>query len=844
MVAQPRRRRRHGLLARIPFDLSFAALLTAVVVPLLMLGGASEPGLLAAVLLVGLASALVVARAEPLTTTRASVVARYALFGVAIYETLQLVPLPAAVLRRLSPNAARTWASLDAFMQRGELSHPLSLDPTATAFAAVTAFTVAVYFNACVSFVRDAQGRERLLLALAIAIVAIDVIALLHPVLGATRLFGLYAPKQRVLTDRMPVAPLLNSNHAAALSAIAPPILVMYAARTDQLSARVLAGLGAAVSAATVLLTLSRAGTVIVLAELTAVAVYLAITERTRHARVRQSGVVALILVATVGIGLAIAYEPLRARFAYKSFPKTEIAWHALRVAAAFRLFGAGRGAFGAVSPQYEAPLRPLVGEHTADDVRFSHVESWPAQLLVDLGTPMAVVYVTALGVAFLYAVRGALRRPLSAAATIALVGLVLHDLVDYSMEFVGVSLAAATLFAVVTVSGQSERRTAPTTRFSLLPAIALPLVGVSTIVAIYGHQAEDEAARIAERWRAGALAANAATIRAAMNRHPADPYFPMALGVANFTTVDGGRFLARAVGLAPARAQGHYWLARWFVAAGMRAQGWAEFRAALAISPAYIAASVHDMVQFNASIEELSVVATSEQVLEIVRLELMRAKRTSDAEKIDDALTERYPPAVAARSRGIERLVAAGDREGARRAAILLISLAPTAYEGYLAAARLETDDRAAVTILREGVAKLGDDANLLTELVRRRSASEPMNALATDLEKLNRALVQREGSSVSYHAFLGDLELQRGHPSAALKHLLDAAAASPDGLSHLEQAALLADSLSLHHLATTSWRKLSFANPDNARYRVALDRAEAAARATPMLGLPAASK
>jgi tetratricopeptide (TPR) repeat protein len=311
-----------------------------------------------------------------------------------------------------------------------------------------------------------------------------------------------------------------------------------------------------------------------------------------------------------------------------------------------------------------------------------------------------------------------------------------------------------------------------------------------------------------------------------------------MALGVANFRSADGGRFLARAVTLGPARAQAHFWLARWFAAADMRPQAWAEYRAAIALSPTYVQLSLHDMLQFGASLAELEVVAHDERLLEVVSFELIRAKRLDDAAHVDALIIARFPPAVPARSRTIERLIQSGEKEKARDETRALIAAAPTAPQGYLFDARLEHDPKAAVAILERGLAVVGDNAELLMALIRMRSEQEPMSALSSELDRLNRVVVARDGSAVSYHAFLAECALARKQPTAALRHFLDAAAASPDGLAHLETAAQLADSLALHHIAASSWRKLSFAKPDDARYRAALEKAEAAAKAVPIHG------
>lgn len=802
---------------------SAGVLAVVLCVPLLWLGAVTDAGLLAAALAAS-AWAFVVAWNRPRMPEGWPVrLASGALGGAVAWSALQLVPLPPGLLRVLSPHAAAIWARADALLGRAPQAHSISIDPPATSFALVGALAAFLVYRATVRYAGDKDARVRVLWAVVAAVLVLDVVAMGHMLAGLDKVYGVYAPRH--IGARILLSPVMNSNHAAAVACVAPPLLFGLALDAP-VPKKVLAGVAAVFSGAVAITALSRGGMLVLGLELALMSVYAVSRRRGVGGLLPRALTGVVVIGATVAAALLVAREPIAREASDHDFRKLQIPLHALRLVRDFPRAGVGRGAFGAIFESYQADF--------VTGARHTHVESWPVQLVADHGVVAAGAFVIALAAAAWAARARLFARPEYAGAAVALLGLVVHDLFDFAMEFAGAAMLATALLAVVTTAGVRRERTPPARERWYLPAGAAvsAAAAVALLVASWGRRGDDEAARFTERTKTEHPSTLRADFDAAVSRHPADPHFFGLAGLARIRTPDAGPFLVRAIELGPNRGLSHLLLGRWFATFGRKAQGFAEYREAVRVDPSMRGRIAEEMVRFDADRFELVALASSEAIVDVAVPLLERKGRHDDAQALDDHAVATFPPAVTARVRTIERARAAKDLDRARRLARELMAAAPGAPKAYAITASLEPDEAIAEEILALGLQKTGDLA-LREELVRRRGKRLGLEAITADLAALQEAYEQSGAPPWKTSVLKAEIERARGRASAAIHHYLAAAASAPEDVRFLEAAAGLASQSGQTALAMSLWGRLAALRPDVPKYREMQQKAKGSAPA-----------
>jgi hypothetical protein len=818
-------------------------LAAALTLPLLLLGGTTRPSLVASIALVGVLAAVVIARAR--TSRERSPGAKWASAGLWLAvgaSCVQLVPLPPSVLAAISPHAHAIWSASAAEFGFPLGWRPLTLDPPATEFCLATSICVAFAFEAFSRASSGADGRRNLAIAASSAVLIMCVVALLHQYFGIDRLYGVYEPKHSGALESGVLAPLLNPNHAAAAAGVAPPLLLGVFAETNKAGYKLLALAGAAFAGSLAVLTLSRGGMIVLALELLAMLALLLIRRSTRQKNAqrgsRWGGLAGVVVVACLSVGGALHLaSPFVAREAgNRDVSKLQIPLQALQLVRDFRWTGAGRGAFGSVFPAYGAGLG---GGH----VRFTHVENWPVQILADFGVPVTV----ALAVLFLAAIalsaRRLLERPTTAGATVALGGLVVHDLADFSMDFLGVALLAAALLAMAT-SGGTHRIDATVDRRS--PARSGALVAIAAACAVgvgaksWNRGLDDETAFLAQLWAARGLRDLDAAVATAAARHPAEPYFPMLRGVQLLDSPEGGPHLARAESLAPNWAMTHFWIAQWFARAGRTGQAWAEFREARRLDPSLTDAVMRAMVRLGAPIDDVVTVAVDARAMELAAAELDKAGRAKDGPLLDERILILHPESTGARMREIRRDAETGRSAVALEKARQLLAAHPELPDVVLLAASLEPDAQAAEKILEDGLARSAGDRELLRALILRRGKRLGLGAVEKELDALRSTLSSAGGGVELPYLLESEIELAAGRPGSAVAKLLDAASIAQDPAPILERAARIAETAGELGVCESVWRRLTDLYPASKTYSVELERVHRLALQRALLGRP----
>lgn len=523
------------------------------------------------------------------------------LLGLAGWSALQAAPLPMGVLATIAPKNADVWArSLRPFGESAPAFASISLDPGASLVESLKWATYAAVFALAYSAGKR-DGRYWGPVIVFFSAVAVALVTLVHGLVGAKSLFGIYTPVQAV--PRWGLPPLLNPNNLSGylnLGVFCGAGLVL-THRSDEperplppdwsVSAGIACVVGISVLAA------SRAGVLSLGAGAIALALLVRLARSGRRRR-NSGGLpgrrrIAAVASALLGGGLLAAlgasestWEELMGTGAEKL---RLVSW-STPLLADHPWFGVGRGAFETAFPAYRG-----TGGHTL----FAHPENFLVQWAAEWGLPASAGGLLLLGW-FLRPSRLAVRE--SRAALGVLVGgaaLLLQNLADLALEVPGVVIAlaaaAGSIYQGVPAERESSGRASPWKR--RLPALAVAGTGSLAWLVAASHgrhpvQAEREVLHAA--FRANKFADSAAwaqfseSLRSAIRRHPAEAYFPLlgALAARRTPGVDPMPWIGAALERDPKSGETHLVLSDILARRGARGQALMELRLAVEREP------------------------------------------------------------------------------------------------------------------------------------------------------------------------------------------------------------------------------------------------------------------
>jgi O-antigen ligase len=383
-------------------------------------------------LLAGCAAAGLVALARSRHAPGAPLPGRALLLGLHALVLLQLVPLPPALLRAVSPGS---YAFYDTQLLTPPLAawRPISVSPpdTLRGFAFLAAFSLL----ALAVFREMAEGpwRRRLMLTVVTTGVALTVVAFLQAVSPEPRkIYGLFRPRW----DWAVFGPYVNRNHFAGYLVMAASLAIGFALEAiSRLRAAwgrrrrgwLLLGEpegGAVVRWATVAMVIvagllasqSRGG--VSAFALAALLLPLAARRRRRTAL----GVALLVGLGAAWIGVGGVITAFETRGIQAS--RLDLWRDMLPMVKRFPVFGDGWNAFATAFPWYQTVWKTeWIGEAHNDYL----------QALLDGGLVGAVLVAGLLAVVFRGALARAARSPLDLGLFGALLGLALHEIVDFN---------------------------------------------------------------------------------------------------------------------------------------------------------------------------------------------------------------------------------------------------------------------------------------------------------------------------------------------------------------------------------------------------------------------------
>ena len=554
---------------------------------------------------------------------------------------VQLIPLPASLLRGVSPEAAalREFTLVPLGLSG---ARPVSLDPPATWRELARSLSYTLIFIAAVEVCRARRSRRRLLATLAMTGAGVALVGVVHQLLSVPLLFGVRA----YASARPPlVTPFGNPNHLAGFLGLASTVSLGLALTSERRGRAVLFSAAALLSGAGVLLSLSRAGIVFFLLGQGVLAVWV-LRER-QSSRGHQEQVLPrwsrrisalLVLGATLAVGGYVAWEKLVAEAAsadsVEKLRQSKVdLWPMMAGAArAFPVLGMGRGVFEAAFTRYQSAPNPNT---------LTHPENAVLQLGSEFGVPGLVLLV-----GWVWGFAQLLRRERLGHAEVAVVAAVaalgLHNLFDFSLELP--ACAVAVWVALAAVARPEEREKAPAARgtWRLPTAWGLGLGSALGLVAAVALVPGRHTLAGAEEELAGLIQARAplAEVRARaivlMDRHPAD-YLLHALAGSAYAA--GGRaaapealaFVNRALYLRPMDAASHRTAARALLALGRRSQAFLEYRLAHEAGDTQVLE--REALEASLTLEDLEALSP-DQPREVAKLSLALASRPGRQEQ------------------------------------------------------------------------------------------------------------------------------------------------------------------------------------------------------------------
>ncbi|MBX3260031.1 MAG: O-antigen ligase family protein [Labilithrix sp.] len=822
----------------------------AVLLSGLGLGALHTPVLAAVAALAAIGTGLVWFDAEPLEPRPAATILVAVAAVLVSWTAVQSVPLPRGLLAALASANADVWARcLSPLREDGPAFASVSLDPAASRVQLLRGVTYLVVFVGALRIARRHDGVVFLERTLLVSAVAIAGAALVHPVLGARKVFGLYEPGEGYAYLANHVAPLLNTNHLAAYVNVGALLAFASVVERREELPRPLALVIALLLGATTVWTYSRGGTATMLLGTLVVAVLAFGARRAKRARVAAPLVVVAVAVGGAAVLLMSAFDDTRAKFANNDLSKIDTIVNAFDLVRGSPLLGIGRGAFEATFPSVRTGTGYWV---------FTHPENVIAQWTTEWGVPVAVGAMAA--IAWALRPRTALARSrVPVGPWAALVAVAVHNLVDFNSEVPGVMIALAVCAAMV-AGGTGGGRSAPHrgSGWARRPNALAVGLGLATSIAVActlpfsAHELYNEQRAFRDLGLDGAITRADFHDRAreVMLRHPADPYFPFVGAVRATVARDESviPWAARALERSPVYGRVHLLLARSLFAKNP-SQARLEYRTACVQDDGLC--SVDEALRLVRSFDDaMELVPDGEPGLPVLNhlASRLEARLPSTVVRLDREIAARDPRSLAPVNRAAAR--ALGDLRGAEAwcvgpsagscvseglaAAERLRAAAPERCDGHALTAELRVatgDVEAGFAVLDRSLEEVAERSPCARRLVSLALETKSAPRVDAALERLLKLGCEAPAACVENLTFAASVEAGRGGQRRALALLQKAWERAPERDDLLEEIGAKAAAQGLHGEALEAYTKLADRHPGDPRWAEAVTRERQAA-------------
>jgi tetratricopeptide (TPR) repeat protein len=827
-----RRRRRSSVAGRTGQTAGIVLMVGAVVAAPLSIGGVHRASMIGLMVVVAVGiTALAVGRGvrgEPLRIGLPLVLPLLLL----LVPVAQSIPMPLGLRSHLDPRGTE-------LLRENEFvagsAWPLSLDPTSTRAHIGRAAAALAVFLAAFHLAASRHRRRLIVLAVAATGIAAVVIGLGHRIFGFTSLYGIVAAPGRTLLT----GPFVNSNHTSEFLELAAFACLACSFFHRTALNRIGWLVGAALCGAGALATISR-GAVAALAGGVLVFGVLRYgnTEAGPSARSRAGMVWGLLLVGFVLIGAgALGAHQLVERFRTSSIGgdiRFQLWRDGLGVLSAHPM-GIGRGAFERVFPIYRTVKTPYA-------LRFSFLENEPLQWLVDSGWLFFGCIVAAVALVVWYLVRHARRDRIEGALLGGLIAVLVHSVVDFGLETMGVMLPFMAVLGVVVgrLNGNAGAPARGVNRGLAISGVAVAGLIVGTLSLAHSSSDDMDALlkRAAPRDKRGLL------VRA-QGTHPMDYFY--ALSFAQIEPIKGapGRpsprlhTLNRALRLCPSCETVHAEVATNLWRLGYRAQSLLEWRSAVDLQPALLRTVLGILFAAGGKPQELAAVAASDQgrMVEVANF-LSSMSRVADALAVldqADAMGKPRPESLLVRGKlqlqsghiaEAQKTIAAARAAGVQDARLSLLEA------NTLVAVRGAQGADEALRLLDEAATRYPNDLPVARERVEVVLAFQKWHAAARAVEGLKRALYETQGQMAEAHIVNARIHARLGRWAAALGEYRIALAEQGGYVSLWMEYGIAAENAGRDSVAREAYREAARLSPNSPEVAEATRRIDARER------------
>ncbi len=828
---------------------SRCALAVAIGGSALAVGSAHTITLCIVTAILALAATLAWWRAEPIRVRPAATLLLFVGIALVSYTVLQCVPLPLRWLAAIAPHNADVWSrALAPLHEPGPRWAPLTVDPTASRIEILKGVAYLLAFVTAIRVAYRREGAQFLGAAIVTTGIVLAAAALLHPAFGAHKLFGIYEPGPGIGESH--IAPIMNPNNLAGYLNIAFCLALAASLAREPLVPRAIVIAVTVLLAATQVWVASRGGVIAMVIGGVAVA-SLTMSERVKRRDPRvwlAAGCGAATFVGGVLIALGSSRQAQGELF-ITDVSKFAMALDALKMLPAYGIFGAGRGAFESAYPQFR-------GDAVLWHLTFVTPENIVAQWVTEWGVPVGL-FGLALIVVALRPTTALARSRTAAGAWAALATMAAQNMADFSSELPGVMLSAVVCAAIV-VAGSAglaprwvaERWSRSSTRVALVGAAASVLAIFGGVTAL-GHHVREERRSLHD-----AVVLHSVPVqemhdlaRAAMLRHPAEPYIPFVTALRATRAHDDNPLPWLGATIERARVYGpaHLLLAR-VVAARSPSQARLEYRLAMDQAPELFGTIAPEAARWVGGYDDAMELVSDGTLGTAVLTLLVPAVADwlpATRERLDEVLSQRAPrdpgpvrrAAVAAladlEEGGVapwcERSNRAACTSEALSLARRLEGIEPSACEAYALEARAlaaagEVDE--ALVRLERSVDRVVDRVSCLRGLATLANVAHDDWRLDKALSEVARAGCADAKQCIGNLLWVAQAQEARGSPRGALAAYKRAYERSPEDDAILENVARLAGTAGLSAEALKDYQELARRHPGDARWKTEVER------------------
>jgi tetratricopeptide (TPR) repeat protein len=728
---------------------------------------------------------------------------------------------------------------------------PLTLDPIATHIELLKGVAYLLAFVTALRIARQREGVRFVAGAIVVSGIVLAASALLHPAFGAHKLFGVYEPEGGISERHL--APLMNPNNLAGYLNVSLCLALAAALAPEPYLPRVITGTVALLLGATQVWVASRGG---VVAMGLGVVVVIAIE---RLARSRPQGAVATLslitgLVTAAGATFIVlgGSDEASTELLDADVSKLKMFASAMRMLPAVPIFGCGRGAFESAFPAF----RTSVGHMT-----FAYPENVVAQWILEWGLPVSLMGLAA--IAFALRPSAVLARSTTAAgAWAAIIAITVQNLGDLGTEVPGLVLAGVACAAIVVAGTPGHRPRwggetwSQRPRYVAICGSATAVLGIILAASGLGRELWNDQRRLYEAVGEPhtPISAIYARARAAMLRHPSEPYLPFITALRVWESHEGnpmpwiGATLERAAVYGPA-----HWLLAHVVARRSPSQARMEYRLAIEQMPEAPWLALQEAPAVIGGYDDAMEVVPGGK-LGVAALEslvgALADRLPATRVRLDAELAVRSPkspgPATRAALDAVEDLETAEGApwcEGLARAACirraleqstLAQRLSPDKCDGYA----LRTRARVAIGEVAAGLDDLEKAVDVVSDRVACLQKLESIARTVGDerraqeaLDRVTNAGCADDAECVRNLSWAAQREGARGNSRKALALYKRAHQRAPQDDALLETIAGLAAAVGLHGEASDDYEQLVRLHPQDSHWKLAAQQEKDAA-------------